>query len=726
GMFHARLVFSPHPHALIRRVDAGAARRLPGVATVVTAADAPDLGRFGYAVHHMPVLVGEGERTRFLGDVLALVAAETPEAAEEAALAVEVQCDRLDVIDSIERAADAEAPLIHEDYPGNVAVRKALRRGDIEKAWADAEVVVTETYVTPRIEQAFLETESGVAWVDGHGVLHVHSGLQDPYTTIEDISAALKLPQHRIHVVGTPVGGGFGGKLETTLQVHLALLALRVKRPVKLEFSRVESFRFHPKRHPYRIEITLGARRDGEILALRGRVASDCGPYLGRTIEVLPFTVASLPGPYRTPHIDVEGAAYFTNNVLGGAFRGFGAPQATVARERALDALAGRLGMDPLELRLKNALRAGDEPANTLCDIEGEVSLPTLARKAIERAGRNPSPSRPGRPVGRGWCFDLCAFDVAAIPVLGKAGVGIAVEVHPDGTISVHSGGCEIGQGISTVLAQIAAEEFGVHVDDVGVHMTDTATAPKAGRTSASRMSYVSGNALLLAAGAIKDRLRERAASALETAAEELEFGEGRIFVRGFPERGLALASVCDKCFQEGINLKEESWFRHPANRYIYGGTFMVSVADVEVDPETGEVRVLQLVSAHDIGRVINLQGAEGQLEGGAIQGLGHILMEEMPTRGGYLRQEGFHDYLIPTSMDLPDELGSLFHEQAYSTGPYGAKGLAEHGLNTTPAALMNAISDAVGAEPTTFPLAGERLLSLLGADPRGDEAATR
>lgn len=712
GMHYGKIVFSRHPRARVLEIDCRAAESMPGVRIIITARNLPGSNRYGYDVAHRPVLVPEGEETRYIGDAVAMVVAASAELASRAAAAVVVRYELLAPLTSPRQAMEPGAYLLHAAAAGNRCCQREFVHGDVAAGFQAAEVMVEQTYFTPRQEQAFLETESGVAYQDDAGVLHVFSCLQDPYGVAEDIHLALAIPKSRIHVKGTPVGGGFGGKLNTTIQVHLAAMTCLAKVPVMLVLDREESFAFHPKRHPTEIRLKLGAGRDGTIHALEGEVIADAGPYSGRSPEVLGLTMSALMGPYRIPNVHTRAEGIYTNNLDSGAFRGFGAPQAAIARECLLDKLARALAIDPLELRRKNFLRPGDRPASPMLG-DSPVSLDLLTERIIEKLGPKPSaPKNSTKRIGRSICFDMPVFDVGAIPVLGKSGVGAAVEVHSDGGVSVYAGGTELGQGVTTVLAQMAAEQFGLPMDRIRVEMSDNWTCPRAGRTSASRLTFGLGNALLQATGRLRQTLLARAGKMLEIAAEDLVLEGAEVRLNGVPAKALAFAEVAWTCSDRGDNLREEGWFRSAEDRYMYGHTFMAAAADVAVDIATGEIEILKLANVLDMGKVLNPVMAFGQLYGGAIQALGYGLMENMVTVDGQSKTPSFAEYAIPTALDIPEEFVAEGVETPYPTGPFGAKGIGEAALNCTTPTVLNAIADALGVEVTTVPIGQEHILA--------------
>ncbi len=714
GQHHGRILFSAHPRARLLSIDTAAAMRIPGVRAVFTAKDMPGQNRYGYNdVRHRPVLVAPGEEVRFVGDAIALVVAETEAAATRASSAIEVRYEPLPPLTSPREAMRPDAPRLHAGAEGNCCCRREFVHGDAAAAFRAADMVVEETYVTPRQEHAFLETEAGVAYVDESGVLQVRSCLQDPYGVAEDIHQALGIPKSLIRIRVTPVGGGFGGKLDTTLQVHLAAMAWLTGVPVRLVLDREESFFFHAKRHPMEIRLRLGATRDGRILALDGEVIADAGPYSGRTFEVVGLTISALTGPYRIDNVAITGAGIYTNNLDSGAFRGFGAPQAAFARELLIDKLARALDIPPLALRRANLLRPADKPVSAMLG-DSPNSLAEIDSRLDELLGERPTASGPGKRIGRSVSFDMPVFDVGAIPVLGKSGVGATVEIYSDGSVMVHGGGVELGQGIATVLAQIAADDLAVELTQVRVELSDTWTCPRSGRTSASRLTYLLGNAVLLATAKLRATLLARAAERLQAAVDDLVLADGAVRVATSPERRIGFAEIARACSDRGDNLREQGWYRYPEDRYIYGHTFMAAAADVEVDIETGDVRLLKLVNLLDMGKAINPTLAAGQQYGAAVQALGYCLMENMATRDGRPLTPTLAEYLIPTALDLPDALVIGHVETPYPSGPHGAKGIGEAALNCTAPTVLNAVADAIGAAVRDMPLLPEHVLAAI------------
>jgi CO/xanthine dehydrogenase Mo-binding subunit len=425
---------------------------------------------------------------------------------------------------------------------------------------------------------------------------------------------------------------------------------------------------------------------------------------------VITVATHSFSGPYCIPNLKIVAKAVYTNNPVGGACRGYGQPQSSFAREIVMDRLAKALKMDPVELRRRNFLRKGDPVGTPLANLDSPVSMPKVLDQILEAAGPPQPSSRPGRVPGRGVACVMPLFDIAALPSVGLMGAGVAAQLMSDGTLKVYSTAVEMGQGITTVLAEIAAHELGLTGEEISVTLGDTDLAQKSGPTTASRQTYVSGNALLMALGKLKERLGEKAGQLLDEAPEKILFQDGEVVS---PEggKGISLRELAKRCYYEGVNLREESWFS--ASHAMIGHTFMATVADVEIDLKTGQVSVNQLVNGHDTGRAIYPQGALGQLIGGSVMSLGWTLNEDFVTEKGHPVTESFSEYLVPTAMDVLDVRGTIL-EDPYPTGPYGAKGVGEHATVSTTPAIVNAINQATGCFFQELPVTPEKIFRRL------------
>lgn len=709
GMLWVKTVRSPHPHARVVRIDTAGAEALPEVVRVATARDLAGHNGHGLPVPDWPVLIPEGGEACCAGDAIALVAAETEAAAEEGARLVRVDYEPLPVISDLKEAARPGGPHLRGD---GMCGAYDYGRGDPAKGLAASDEVVDLTFRFPRQEHAYLEAEAGLAVPSPDGTITVYAGLQDPFWARREVARALGVREGTIRAVIPPMGGAFGGKQSVSVHIHVALIALLTGRPAKLAWTREESFAVHPKRHPGRERIRLGATRYGRLTALEADILYDAGAYTAQTIGVVYWAGLHAAGPYDIPSVRIQARGVFTNNPVSGAFRGFGAPQPILALECALDEMARRLELDPAELRRRNALREGSEAAAPGITLDSRVTLVDTIDAALKAAGPVPKNSSPSKRTGRGLASAMPMFDVSSEPVQDLKGTGAAVEMYRDGTIGIRSGVVEMGTGLTTLLRHIVAEEFDLGLDDVALTYGDSALVPKAGATVGSRGAYTSGNAVRLAALDLRERVMAKAAEMLKAEVSTLRLSGGRVYPKDEPERSLPLGEVADRAFFEGVDLVGRAWFvGHHAGA---GHTFCSTVTDVEVDTETGAVKVLRMVCAHDAGRVLNPVNAKSQLEGGAIQAMGYTVMEEMPVEGGLILTPSLAEYYIPTSLDVPAEVIVVHVEDPYPTGPYGAKGLGEHAMMTQGPSVLNAIRDAVGVRLIEFPATPERVFLAL------------
>jgi CO/xanthine dehydrogenase Mo-binding subunit len=725
GMLHGRIVRSPHASARLARIDTRAAAALPGVAAVLTHRDVPrnefrmELpGRMaeataGAVLATQPVLAVD--RVRFHGEPVVAIAAESPETAAQAADLVEIDYEPLPgVYDPIE-ALHPDAPAVHDG--GNVLRRWHLRKGDVAEGFRRADVVVEHTYRTPFVDHVYLETETGIGWIDAEGVLTLRVSTQ-VLEHFRDVADVLELPHSRVRLEGAYLGGGFGGKEDVTVECLLGLLVWRTGRPVRLVFSREESFIGHGKRHPYTMRYRTGARRDGELVALEAELISDSGAYAALSPWVLFYSLVTATGPYRVPHVKVDGVTVYTNNPIASAYRTFGAIQTCMAYESQMDALAGALGMDPLELRERNFLRKGDAIATGQV-LETEPMLGETMRRAWAALG----PARAGSGstrIGRGLAASFSPYGRMCW-THDSASAWVGMEL--DGTAVVRCAAPDVGGGQTASLCAITAEVLGMPLDRVVAVGRDSHFTPRAGTTTATRQLFMSGNAVLRAAQEVRRHLVDQAAEMLEAAAADIDLADGRALVRGAPARAVALARVVKAMAASGRPIQALEKFDAPSaptidpltgqGKPFNDYTFGTQAVEVEVDADTGVARVTRLVACYDIGQAINRQSAEGQIEGGAVQGLGHALMEEVILEEGINRNPHLIDYRIPTTLDAPP-VETILIESGNGLGPFGAKGIGEPAMTPTPAAVMNAVSRAVGRRVTVLPITAERVLAML------------
>jgi CO/xanthine dehydrogenase Mo-binding subunit len=578
-------------------------------------------------------------------------------------------------------------------------------------------VVVEQTYRTPFVDHVYIETETGIGWIDAEGVLVLRVSTQ-VLEHFRDVADVLRLPHSRVRLEGAYLGGGFGGKEDVTVECLLGLLVWKTRRPVALIFSREESFIGHGKRHPYVLRYRTGARRDGELVALEAELISDSGAYAALSPWVLFYSLVTATGPYRIPHVHVDAVTAYTNNPIASAYRTFGSIQTCVAYEGQMDALAAALGMDPLELRERNFLRKGDSIATGQV-LETEPMLGETMRRAWAALG----PARTGEAplrIGRGLAASFTPYGRMCW-TRDSASAWVGMEL--DGGAVVRCAAPDVGGGQTSSLCSIAAEVLGLPLEDVVAVGRDSHFTPRAGTTTATRQLFMSGNAVLKASRELRRHVVDQAAELLEAGVADVELADGRAFVRGAPSRAVTLGEVVRAMSASGRPMQVLDKYDAPSaptidprtgqGKPFNDYTFGTQAVEVEVDGETGQTRVSRLVACYDIGQAINRQSAEGQIEGGAVQGLGHALLEAVALEDGIIRNPHLLDYKIPTTLDSP-AVETILIESGNGLGPFGAKGIGEPAMTPTPAAVMNAVARAVGRPVTEFPITAERVLARL------------
>ncbi|HXG16009.1 MAG TPA: xanthine dehydrogenase family protein molybdopterin-binding subunit [Calidithermus sp.] len=729
GMLHAVAVRSPYPSARIVKLDPSRALARPGVVAVLTAKDVPR-NTIATDVPGQTTAVGPlratlhvlaEDRVRYQGEPVALVAAETLEGAREAAEAVEVVYEPTPGVYSPEAALAPGAPAVHET--GNLLAQWHIERGDVAEAFRRADLVVEDEYTTQFVDAAYLEPEAGVAWIDADGVITIRVSTQ-VIEHFREVAEVLQVPQNRVRVIGTYLGGGFGGKEDITVEAYLGLLAFKTGRPVKMVWTRQESLLARAKRHPYRLRYRTAAARTGEVLAHDIDLLADAGAYAYLSALVLLYSTVTAAGPYRVPAVRVRARVAYTNNPPTSAMRGFGAMQTVFGYESQMDRVGRALGIDPVEIRRLNALRRGDRlPVGQV--IETHVALPELCQRAWAALGPPTPPRAPHLRVGRGLACNFQPYGrIVWLHDWSSAWLGFEM----DGSLVIRCGCPDVGGGQASSLCQIAAEVLGVGLDRISVHVSDSALTPLAGTTTASRQLYMSGNAVLQAARELRRALLSVAARVLDAHADTLDLAQGAVVA---PDgRRLPLPDLLRHCARAGVPRSHLAVYHAPAGEPVdlAGGaagkvfpdyTFGAHAAEVEVDTETGAVRLLRYAAAHDVGRAINPQSVEGQIQGGAVQGLGYALMEEVVVQEGVNLTTSFASYLIPTAADVPD-VEPLVVESGEGLGPFNARGIGEPPIGPPAAAVANAIADATGVRLTRLPMTAERVaaaLGLLGGD---------
>jgi CO/xanthine dehydrogenase Mo-binding subunit len=702
GALFGGVLRSPHAHARIRKLDAARARGIPGVRAVITAKEIPGRNLIPMIQSDWPVLAQDF--VRHVGEAVALVAADTEAALWEGLAAVHVEYEPLAAMLDMEDALGA----------GEVMARYKVRRGEATVAMTRSDAVVVEgTYRTPYQEHAYIETNGVIGSPDGTGGVLVQGSMQCPFYVQKGVASALGMDLARVRIVQTVTGGGFGGKEDAPSApgAHVALLAMACGRPVRLILSREEDMAVMSKRHPARIQVKLAATRHGHLIAAEIDYLLDGGAYATLSPVVLFRGTVHACGPYRVPNVKVESRVVRTHKVPCGAFRGFGEPQVVFAFEAALDELAEKLGQDPLMLRLKNALQIGDETitGHKLTESVGFREVLEQVAAAADWKRKREEYARDTGPVRRGIGLAASYYGVG-LGAMGKHlnPAGASVVVSADGSVTVAVGTTEIGQGMVTVLTQIAAEALGCPPEVVHVVEADTSRVPDSGPTVASRTTIMSGNAIRDAA--------ERIRAAMAPVADS----------------GLAWREAVAQCVQKQIGLAAHGWAVPPATTFDLANgqgeayicyTFSANVVEVQVDTETGETRPLAVVSGHDVGAIVNPTLGEGQIEGGIVQGLGYALTEEHHLKDGRIVNDQFSTYIIPTPLDVP-EMKSVLVENAYSWGPYGAKGLGETPIIAVAPAVVSAIHHATGVRLREIPATPERVFEALRAKASAGEAS--
>ncbi len=728
GMLHAKVLRSEHPHARLLRVDASKAQALPGVVAVLTADDVPGAKHHGLVRPDWPVLAYD--KVRYVGDAIALVAAETADIAEQALELIEVDYEPLPVVTSPQQALAADAPLVHaasltKGAGGNLLKHIQVRKGDAGKGFAEAQanprwhVVVEREYRTPSLEHAFLEPEAGVATIDEEGKVTVYVGSQIPFDDRRQIAASLAIAEEKVRVKATQVGGAFGGKEDISVQIHAALLAQATGRPVKLVFTRQESLIVHPKRHATSIRLKTAATSDGKLTAVQAEIYGDAGAYASLSEHVMTRTATHAAGPYDVPNVEIDCYAAYTNNVPAGAFRGFGVPQSTFAMESQMDILAEELGLSPFDIRRKNALRVGSVTATGQVLRESVGLVETLDRVQEEIEKRETSNvKRETSNVKRETAWGVaCAYKNVGLGGGAPDAAGAEVELMDDGRAVVRAGAAEVGQGLVGVLALVAAEELGLPHDAVEVLVADTDQTLDGGPTTASRQSFVTGNAARLAARRVREALAQAASEELGAPPDRLAFEGGRIRAG---EKSISLAEAVALAKREGREVRASVVYEAPKTaplgeagdmHFAYG--YATQAALVEVDTDSGQVEVLKVIAAHDVGRALNPLAVVGQIKGGVVMGVGIALQEEFVVEAGIPKTTSLARYKIPDVERAP-EIVPIIVEDAASEGPYGAKGIGEIPSIPTAPAIINAIYNATGVRVYSLPATPKRVLAAL------------
>ena len=728
GQLYGAILRSPHPHALIRSLDASQAQALDGVEAVLTAQDLPTDLLMPGVVWDQPLLASG--RVRYHGEPVAAVAARTPALALHALELIRVDYQPLAAVVDPELAMAPGSPLVHETWSayraeeglvreGNVCCHASLRAGDVAAGLAQAEVIVEGTYTTESVHQSHVEPRVATAVVLPGEIPTVYTNTQLPYWIRTNVAHVLGIPEDQVRIVTTGIGGAFGSKLYPQIEPLTALLSQQARQPVRLVVPLTDELIGGLPRHPTRTRIRSGVTRDGILVALEATMVMDGGAYAGSTPEISSVAVLCLAGPYRTPNVAVDVYGVLTNKTNFGAYRGPGGPQSVFALESHLDEVAARIGMDPLDLRLRNILGEGDQAPN------GQIVTAVGLREAVERAAEAVdwrTPSAPGRGKGLSLGWWTTTLQLSTSEAL----------VDQSGQIVVRVGTPEIGTGaIMGGVRQVAAETMGMDPSEILIEVQDTTSGLWDWGSQGSRTLFNVGLAANLACQDLRLRILELAEKVLETDREILEIAEGHVFDPETPEHRISLKELAQRSPEGSLRSRAESRpepavyddtrlksclypaFHHPS--------FHCHAAEVEVDPGTGLVRVLRYAAAHDIGRAVNPTLIEGQIEGGVMQGIGMALMEEvLYDKHGRRTNTNWTDYKLPTLADLP-EIRPIIVEHPTSVGPHGNKGLGESPVLHGPAAVANAIAAATGVRFRSLPITAEKVaFGPAGAEPAG------
>ena len=723
GMLHGKMLRSPYLHARILHIDTRKAERLTGVHAVVTGKDTSGFRAGGISARgDEPYLALD--KVRFIGDAVAAVAAVDEETAEEALDLIRVEYEELPAVVDPRAAMNDDAPLIHEHAPRNISFKTDLSYGDVDQALQKCDYVREDQFETAPIRHGFIEPHAALAVWDHSGRVSFWGSKQSPYFTYRNLAKALNIPLSRVRVIQPYIGGGFGGKNEMfNVDFSAALLSRKTGKPVKIVVSQQEVLFAYRQRHPTVINLKTGLKKDGTILALEAYIVADGGAYLSIGALSLYLMCSFFCMPYRLPHMRAKGYRVYTNTQPSCAMRGHGVPQSRFAAEVQLDIAAKEMGLDPVDLRLKNALKPGEKTPNgfkiTSCGLEESI---VEAKKIIERwRKRQPKgDSRKRRGIGMG-----CYGYVSGPRLAGHNTAGAVIRVQEDGGISLSTGSTDAGQGSDTVLSQIAAEVLGVHLEDIRYGMVDSEITPLDPGTFGSRVTFVTGNAVRIAAEDARVQLAEVAANALQAHPADIVFRDRKVYVTGDPDHSIPFSKLV-KIAQysgtgktilgrgywapEGIEVPNfETGMGNMSAAYSFGA----QVAEVEVDSETGFSKVTRMAMVHDCGQPLNEMLMEGQLEGSAIGGVGHTLTEEIIRKDGQTMNPSFLEYRMPTALDACPL--QIRHTDTYDEmGPFGAKETGEGIQVAVVPAIVNGIYDAIGVAFKRIPVTPDMVVDAL------------
>jgi len=728
-----------YPHAEILSVDIDKAKNLPGVRAVLTHEDIPGEKSFGSIVPHQTLLCSD--KVRYIGDAIVLVAADTSAIARQAVDLIEVKYKPLPVV------TDPKAALVEGSdvvYPeGNLCTHHKVRKGNVVDGFAGSDIILERQYSTAKIEHSYIEPEAVIASPGENGGITIIGSVQNLYTIRRSVARVTGLPLNRVRIEQATLGGSFGGKDEVmgALCSRAALLAMTTSRPVKMVNNREKSMRESYKRHPYQMEYKIGATKDGKLQAMEINIYADAGPYAAMSPFVTWRSVVHAAGPYLVPNVKTDVYAAYTNNCYTGAMRGFGSPQICFAIESLMDELAEELMLDPLELRLKNLLRDGSVTA-TGQTLTHKVGIKQVLANVTQRGGfvgkwqanrRQDSNNAIKKGIGIS-----CSYRGISLGAEGTDAAGVIISIQTDGTVIVTTGLVDMGQGSATTISLIVAEELGVSIDRIRFLNADTSLTPDSGPTVASRTTFMAGNAARIGCSKLLRRIKPVAAEMLGCSEASIVLKNNAAIAdnaKSGNNSEISFNKLAEACFRKGISMFAHGWYKSPPTTwdeengqgdayytYVYGA----NLAEVEVDRLTGQVKVTNFISSHDLGRVINLNGAKGQVFGGVAMGIGYGLFEDYAEDDSEPRFNNFDEYLLTTACDMPS-VEAIFVENIDELGPYGAKSLGEPACEIAAPAIANAVANAIGMRIRDLPLTLERVLlgrALSRKDSRGSVKA--
>ncbi|MFH1293552.1 MAG: xanthine dehydrogenase family protein molybdopterin-binding subunit, partial [Pseudomonadota bacterium] len=706
-----KVLRSTRAHARIVKIDIESALQVKGVVRVFTASDVPGNNLTGIINKDRPLLVSD--KVRFIGDAIALIAAENEQATEKGVNAINVVYEDIPAVFDPEEALKDSAPKIHEK--GNLLFTRKVKKGNIDKAFENCQAVVEKTYQTSCLEHTYLEPDAGAGYVERDGTIVIFASTQNPHYDHSDVVSILGVEDEKVRIIQAATGGGFGSKLDLNVQGFIGLALYHLKRPVRYVYSREEAFLATAKRHPLTMIVKTGADSKGRLLAMRARIICDTGAYASYGIAVASRSAVHATGPYEIENVDIEALCVYTNKPFSGAMRGFGAPQMAFANESQMDLLAKELNMDPLEIRRVNMFKEGSETATgqKLTESVGILECLDAIQPYYKDAMKNwrTAESSPFKRKGVGigaMCYGI-----------GNTGMRnpstARVEMDPAGSVTLYTGCADIGQGSTTVLAQIVAETLGLETDAIQLVVGDTKYTTNAGATSASRQTYISGNAVKEAAEKLRELLMTGAVDVLKVGKASLMLDSGFVADSNDNAKRVSFSKLATRSYKKGLPFVCQGYFDPetvPLDTETGQGVpystyaFACHLAFVTVDTMTGEVSVEKIVAAHDVGKAIYPEGVIGQICGGVAMGIGFALMEDYM----HGQTESMKDYFIPTCKDMPEVI-PIIVESREPTGPFGAKGVGEPALIPTAPAILNAINDALGERIYSLPANLERVL---------------